>query len=152
MTDSLAISNNILRRAFNEGIEISPMKLQKLLYFLYARYLHVSQGEHLLSSRFEVWKYGPVLSEVYHYFSDYRAKPIKKYAQVDGEAFALNEIRNPLFKEALDTTWDKWKSYSAQQLSAITHFADSAWDKADKRGDRFLNDNEVRTDGEVFFE
>ena len=152
MNDSLAISNNILRKAFNEGIEVSPMKLQKLLYFLYARYLHVSNGEHLLTSRFEVWMYGPVLAEVYHHFSEYGAKHIREYAVVNDEAFALNEGKNPLFKETLDEVWGRFKDYSGQHLSALTHFEDSAWDKAHKRRDRFLNDDEVKSDGVFFFE
>lgn len=28
------VANNILERAFKEGIEVTPMKLQKILYFL----------------------------------------------------------------------------------------------------------------------
>jgi len=151
MTDSLAISNNILRRAFSDGINVNPMKLQKLLYFLYARYLHKSHGDHLLTRRFEVWMYGPVLAEVHHHFSGYGARPIREYAVVNGEAFGLNESKNPLFKEVLEEVWGRFKGYSGQQLAALTLVTDSAWDKAHKRRSRFLSDNEVRADGETFF-
>ena len=151
LSDSLAISNNILRRAFNEGVEMSPMKLQKLLYFLYARYLHISDGDHLFSSRFEVWKYGPVLQEVYRYFKNYSADPILEYAEMDSEVYVISETVNPVFKRALDEVWQRFKGFSGQHLSAITHLEHAAWFKADQRGDKFLTDEEIRLDGDVFF-
>jgi uncharacterized phage-associated protein len=59
--------------------EISPIKLQKALYFLYAYHGGVyftqeSEGEAegvkepktLFEASFEAWKYGPVIREVYH--------------------------------------------------------------------------------------
>ena len=61
MVTALNISNNLLQRAFTDKISISPMKLQKLLYFTYKHYLKSTNGIPLFAERFEVWKYGPVL-------------------------------------------------------------------------------------------
>ncbi|MCL2854470.1 MAG: Panacea domain-containing protein [Defluviitaleaceae bacterium] len=146
MSDSLAISNNILRLAFRDNIEVTPMKLQKLLYLLYARYLHLG-NEPLFSSRFEVWKYGPVLRDIYNHFKDFGARPINGYAEIDGKALVLDESVNDLFKEALELTWDRFKDFSGQQLSALTHLQGTAWHIANGRGDRFLRDEEVVLDG-----
>ena len=52
--DPLIISNNILSIAYKENIKITPMKLQKLLYFVYRDYLKET-NEPLFSERLEVW-------------------------------------------------------------------------------------------------
>ena len=148
---SLIVSNNILRRAFEEGIKVSPMKLQKLLYLLYARYLYETKGIPLFSSRFEVWQYGPVLPEIYFHFREFKAEPIDKYALVGNETLAVKE-NNEVFKKAIDLVWKRYKYKTENSLSELTHKQDTAWYKADSRNERFLLDDEIIEDGEFFFE
>lgn len=50
------VCNNILRRSLSEGIPVSPMKLQRLLYFVACAY-QKRTGSPLLNERFEVWRY-----------------------------------------------------------------------------------------------
>jgi len=38
MVTALNVANNILGRAFDERNKISPMKLQKMIYFTYKRF------------------------------------------------------------------------------------------------------------------
>lgn len=52
------VANSILRRAFGTDEHVTPMKLQKLLFFvtcLYQRYT----GRRLLTESFQPWQYGP---------------------------------------------------------------------------------------------
>lgn len=144
--DPLIISNNILNLANKDGIPITPMKLQKLLYFLYREYLKKT-NEPLFSERFETWKYGPVISSVYSEFCHYRDKPIKEfYKDNKGASYKLNEERNPEFKEVLLLVWDKYKCYNGIDLSKITHREGSAWYKAWNNNFSYLDDKDIITE------
>ena len=70
MITALDVANTFLARAKKEKIDISPMKLQKLIYILYKNYLKETKKK-LFSDKFEVWKYGPVISEVYQALTGY---------------------------------------------------------------------------------
>ena len=152
MVTSLSAANNILYRAQKEGVSMTPMKLQKMLYLLYARYLYES-GDPLFSGRFEVWKYGPVEPLVYDHFKNFGAAPIDEYANADNEGFLMiNEDKSPLFKRCLDTVWRLYGNEMAWQLVNLTHQEGTAWHKADQRDERFMEDNEIKEDGRVLFE
>ena len=75
MVSALNVGNSILQRGFKENIDITPMKLQKLIYLVYKRY-YQETGKALFSERFEVWKYGPVLTSVYDEFKKYKSNAI----------------------------------------------------------------------------
>ena len=64
------VANNFLTRGRKDDIDISPLKLQKLIYFLYKDYLKRT-GELLFTERFETWKRGPVIPSIYVEFSAY---------------------------------------------------------------------------------
>lgn len=70
MVSVQAFANTVLKKSFEELIQVSPMKLQKLLYFIYADYLKKTK-EPLLSEKFQVWQYGPVLSSAYYEFKSW---------------------------------------------------------------------------------
>ena len=57
MVSALNVGNNILKRGFSENIDITPMKLQKLIYLVYKKYYQDTKKV-LFSEPFEVWKYG----------------------------------------------------------------------------------------------
>lgn len=141
--DPLIVSNNLLNLAYKENIPITPMKLQKLLYFVYREYLKRTH-EPLFSERFEAWKYGPVISSVYDEFSHYKDRPIKEfYKDCNGNSYKLNETKNRMFGEALLSVWDKYKRYNGIELSKITHRNGSAWYKAWNKRMRYLNDEDI---------
>lgn len=142
-TSPLIVSNNILELAFREGIPVTPMKLQKLLYFLYREYLKKTK-EPLFSERFEAWKYGPVLPSVYSQFSSYRDKKIDKYYEdSNGKSYKIRENVNDDFYEVLFNVWCKYKMYDGIALSNITHREGSAWRKAWLQGDSYLHDGDI---------
>ena len=124
------ISNNILKRAFAEDIEVSPMKLQKLLYFVASEYAKAS-GKPLLNENFRAWRYGPVVRSVYDEFRSFGGSPIRAYAKdAAGKAYSIDEARAPHLEVALKRVWDHAARFSAVELSRITHADDSAWHRA----------------------
>lgn len=96
------VANSILRRAFGTGEHVTPMKLQKLLFFvtcLYQRYT----GRRLLTESFQPWQYGPVCRSVYDEFKGFGGKPINRYAQdALGKVTAVDESSSPSLRKALN--------------------------------------------------
>ncbi len=124
---ALVLSNNILRRGKREKIDISPMKLQKLLYYVCVMYAKKT-GELPISERFEVWQSGPVLASVNSAFEPFGAKPITNYCpNAKREAKVVNEERNPIIRSCLDYVWRKMKGYSAIDLAECSRQKGSGW-------------------------
>ena len=97
----LSVANNILYLSSNENIPITPMKLQKLLYFLYRDYL-IKTNNFLFSNRFEAWKYGSALSIIHDTFGHYKDYNITKYYKSnDRKFYRINEKTNPIFSQTL---------------------------------------------------
>ena len=138
--------NNILKRAFEEDIQVTPMKLQKLLYFSACEYIRLT-GEDLFSERFSVWQYGPVLPSVYYEFQSFHANAITEYAKdANGNSYAYNEALSPNFKRSFDIVWNAFKTMSGVELSKITHTDGSAWDKAFRAGVTEIRSDDMKGD------
>lgn len=142
----IMIANNILSRAFAEKSYMSPMKLQKILYFVAAEYQKETQRP-LLAEPFSTWAYGPVVRSVYDEFRTFSKNDIDCYGRdARGNVFIINEAEDPHLKRALDRVWDKAKRYGAVTLSEITHLQDSAWYKAYQNNQAFLDPDDITAD------
>ena len=51
--------------------DLTPLKLQKILYYVQANYLATHNGVALFDDSIEKWQYGPVVPSVYHEFKDF---------------------------------------------------------------------------------
>lgn len=140
-----ALANTVLKKAFEESINITPMKLQKLLYFIYRDYLQNTNNP-LFKEDFLVWKYGPVLSSVYYEFNSFGANPINRFARdAKGKVFWANNSDKQLTK-SINTVWNKYKGLSGIELSQITHKPGSAWYKAYQQRNTTLKDEDIKND------
>lgn len=149
--DPSMISNNILRRAFDEGVPVTPMKLQKILYFAASQYAKRSGGQVLLAEQFQPWKFGPVLQSVYGEFKTYGGQQIRRYAKdAEGRAFVIDEDSNPDLATTLDEVWAATRGLSAFNLSQITHKRDSAWWDAWQQDERYIDDEDLKHDSTYF--
>lgn len=137
------VANTILFRAKSEGVAVSPMKLQKLVYFLYAEYLYDEQ-DHLFAERFEAWKYGPVLDDVYQAFKEYGANRIKKYMpDANGLLQVIDTDSDLQFKLCFDKVWYTYAAKTGIELSKMTHQPLSAWYAAVSNRRTFLQDQDI---------
>ncbi|MFU2204257.1 Panacea domain-containing protein [Streptococcus hyovaginalis] len=151
MITALDVANTFLDRAKKEKIDISPMKLQKLIYILYKVYLQ-KNGFRLFEERFEVWQYGPVVSSVYQVFKKFRSNRITEYyLNADGTYNTVRFHNNIRFDNAFEFVWEKYKQLDGVYLSQLTHQPDTAWSKADQRGDMYLDDQEIHEEEEYQF-
>lgn len=141
------IANNILMRSFRDKHYISPMKLQKMLYFAVSEYAKRTGGGRLIDEPFCTWKYGPVLRSVYDEFSCYGADEIKSYAKdAKGVDTGIDETTDPLLGAVLDDVWSRTRHVSAWDLSVLTHQEGSAWDKANTARSPYLVARDVWED------
>lgn len=144
--DTAQVCNNILTRAFNDDIPVSPMKLQKVLYFVASEYAKQT-GKPLLGEPFQQWDYGPVVRSVYSEFKPFSGQRISRYAKdALGKAYAVDETANPKLRGVLNRVWNATKGKGAVELSRITHEENSAWWKAYQAGKRYIDDDDIRDD------
>lgn len=109
MVTALNIANAILYKGFNEGVDLTPMKLQRLLYLTYKEF-YKRTNTLLFDEKFEVWKYGPVVRSVNAAFKKYGSNCIKDYyREYNGTVLKASEDKNPTFKSILTYIWDKYK-------------------------------------------
>ena len=142
------VANTILMLAFDEHISVTPMKLQKLMYFVYKKYLQ-DTGEKLFSEPFEAWKYGPVLPSVYYEFSSYQASSIRKFARTaNGDVEVIDLEYDSPVTDAIIQTWAKFKNYTGIELSKLTHKENTAWREAIDSECQTLEDEDIKNEQE----
>lgn len=144
--DPKLIANSILRRAFAERINVTPMKLQKLMFFTACLYQRHTRRR-LLTESFQPWKSGPACGAVYGEFASFDGNPIAEYAKdAIGDAYAADERSSPELKQAIDTVWDHMKHLPAVTLARITVLPESAWSKAVERKNCFISNADMAED------
>ncbi|MFM0614545.1 DUF4065 domain-containing protein [Paraburkholderia nemoris] len=131
---AMAVANAFIKRAKEGRLQnLSPMKLQKLLYYAHSWNLAL-KDKPLLDDFFARWTYGPVIPSLYHEFKEYGASDILDYGghivEEDGELVR----KRPIVGKRDEATWalidriiEVYGGYSGAQLSSMTHSKDSAW-------------------------
>ena len=99
---------------------ITPLKLQKLLYYTKAWVL--VSGDLNVDGHFKAWKNGPVNSNIYHQFKGYVGQPIPKH-----EAGPISADKKTL----IDFILESHAHFDAITLSSMTQQEDP-WKKAEK--------------------
>lgn len=100
-----------------ELTEITPLALQKLLYFAQGLYM-ASYGKPLFSDDCEAWVHGPVYPDVYQQYKKYGYNPIEEetICFCDGSLdLSLQE------QDILDLVIKSFGIYSGKTLECITH-------------------------------
>lgn len=129
-----SIANYFLSLAEKKNQTLSPMKLQKLVYFAHGWHLALT-GKPLIDEMVEAWSYGPVIPSLYQEFKHFGSGSItsqaKDYRFIDGKIqFETPEIpiNDPVIP-LLDRIWDIYGKFTAIQLSNLTHEKGTPWDK-----------------------
>ena len=145
MITALNVANTFLARAKQDNVDVTPMKLQKLIYIFYKEYLKKT-NEKLFEEKFEVWKYGPVLSDVHYAFQKYRANAVDDFYYDDNKRKNYTTVKlipGTAFYSVFNAVWNKYSHYSGTFLSNLTYQDGTAWSKADRRNDSYLEDREI---------
>jgi len=134
---SIAIANEVIKRAKTRKVTITHLKLQKLVYFAHALHLALEKKP-LIRDEVQAWKYGPVIPELFrscaHYgkqeINDYIASTLIKtgegptdYDHVPSFIDNNDEFSN----KVLDAIIESYGSKTAAELSNMAHSKNSAW-------------------------
>ncbi|MDW4411631.1 DUF4065 domain-containing protein [Staphylococcus saprophyticus] len=106
----------------NAEFEKSELKLQKLMYFAQREAIAIT-GEPLFENQFEGWQYGPVLTELRHFFEEDQSKSV----------INLDETS----KYIIDNTVTRYGKYEPWYIANLSH-KETSW-KNSRKG---LSDNE----------
>ena len=115
----------------DEPDALSHLRLQKLLYYVQSWHL-AAFGKPMFEDRVEAWRDGPVVTSVWPHFKQFGYAaiiPTEKHA-----AAGLSRYEQMF----VDAIWDKYKVFSATQLSKMTH-RETPWQIA--RGDLPANES-----------
>lgn len=141
-----AVANYILDLGQRNGVEISPMKLQKLIYFSHGWHLAVTDKP-LIDEQIEAWQYGPVVPTLFHDLKKYGnqsiSEPIMEYRNLNTESVKewAFEVVEPsmdqggtseeleMAKAVIDKSWEEYGKLSAVRLSNMSHEVGGPWDK-----------------------
>lgn len=151
MVDILALSKYTILRLLQNGNSISPLKLQKILYYLQAWFLVYFNKELLFVDQPEAWVNGPVYRRVY---DAYKRKGI--YSQFSLADVGATEDDAQAILAGLhgsmslsDDQWNlieavitRYGSMSQDQLVFLTH-SQAPWNEARKGVPPFVYSNEV---------
>ena len=136
------VCNEIINRSIQENIDLTPLKLQKIIYFIYGYGLQRT-NELLFSADFYAWKYGPVCEPIYQEFKSFGEERITRYSQdAKGLSYFPNweAPSNNNLLLCLNEVWNKYKNYSGFSLVKLTHQETSAWCKANTN-DKIADEN-----------
>jgi uncharacterized phage-associated protein len=143
-----AIANYFLDRAGEDGKQLTPMHIQKLVYYAHAWHLAVDvSGRPLIDEPLEAWNYGPVIRSLYREFKDFGDAPITRRAmEIDPNTLDLvapsvdSEIHSgldpDLVNQLLNRVWQIYKDYTAIQLSNSSHEHGEPWRQIWERHNR----------------
>ena len=145
MVSANSLANTLLKKSFEENINITPMKLQKLIYFIYKRHLK-NFNEKLFEEAFLVWRYGPVLASVYDEFKSFGSERITRFAKdANQNVYVINESATDIM-ESINEIWESYKNYDGVSLSIMTHQPGTAWSKAVNSHLNILCDEDIKNE------
>ncbi len=139
-----AVANKFIDIAQEKNCtDLSPMKLQKLIYFAHGWALVVFGGGGLIEEDIQAWPYGPVIQSIYHEFKIFGNERIGKKAEEafygGGYALGFSEPEiDPDDQEAnnlINRIWEVYGSFTPIQLSNMTHDPGTPWDQILKQHD-----------------
>lgn len=134
-----AVANFFLSKGLEEGVDITHLKLQKLVYYAYAWWAG-NYDNYLFVDEIEAWPHGPVVRELYIEFHDAGREPIRRLAQHYDYTTREGSIPKVPADDApkLMSIWNAYKKLSGIQLSNMTHMAGEPWDEVRKAQDLSL--------------
>jgi len=110
---------------------ITPMKIQKLVYFSHGWNLAIT-GNPLISEPVQAWRFGPVIPSLYRECKEFGSEPIKeKLCDIEMQGTLIKWVAPTVTEEKdlalLQRVWSIYGKYTAIQLSNMTHQEGSPW-------------------------
>ena len=131
--DIKGFANQILDWADEIGSKISPMKLQKLVYYCHSDFL-ITFEKPLIAQEFEAWEFGPVEPSLYREFKHYGSEPIVSRAcRFDPVTAKTSVALSPtleMYSGVIRDSFDCYVRLTAGTLSTLSHIEQGPWHEA----------------------
>jgi len=164
--DALDLANYIVDKQINEGNYTNTISLQKVLYFVNARFMQLNNSPNsIFDNQIQKWKYGPVVPEVYQTYKlfgpmEITSIPASQAFFWDEEEF-LDELYNEhgVEKNIIDEWINEFIDRDRFELVDLTH-EHHIWKKdSDSIREGYLNIsydnnelfNEIKSNPDRFF-
>lgn len=143
-----SVSDKMLRViacVFEKLEEVTPLMLQKLLYFIQGIYSAL-YGKPIFVEDCRAWIHGPVYPEVYELFRDFKYNPIDdaRFALLKGTEDTLTKDE----KRAIDLVVNTFGMYGGKVLEKITH-NEEPWREARRGYGGGIPSNELLTKEQI---
>lgn len=130
--DGRAVANYVLDHIERSGGAVTPLALQKIVYFCHVWSL-IELRRPLIRHSFEAWEHGPVLQYLYREFKRFGANPIRGRAQrLNPQSGASEQVPYAFDYETvelLNRVVDFYGRLPASNLVELTHAPDGPWHK-----------------------
>lgn len=119
---ALELSKYIISKCINDKDPITNLQLQKILYYIQYDFLS-NRNEPIFSDDIEAWAFGPVIPNVYYYFSvfgsDFIDAKFENYQEI---------IDNESIRNIIDSIVEKKRKLNPWDMVEDTHKKGKAWD------------------------
>lgn len=128
---AVSVANSIIKLTKEKGInDLSPMKLQILMYFTQFFYLKNFEKT-LIDDNFNRWRSCPVIPSLYYQLRSYQSRSVNQYIQ---QLIENNEVVVYMIADEDYISWalidkviNKYGYLDSFSLSALTHRDNSSW-------------------------
>lgn len=144
---AVAVANAFIQRALNGDIpELTPMKLQKLMFYAQSWSLKIYDAP-IFDDFFAKWRYGPVIPSLYHKVKMYGANNITSmivdFKIEGGNLFSIQPTvpdSDIKINALVDKIAEVYGELRGTQLSFLTHQPGTAWYRTEKDSSVITND------------
>ncbi|HUC89446.1 MAG TPA: type II toxin-antitoxin system antitoxin SocA domain-containing protein [Patescibacteria group bacterium] len=139
--NAIQISERIITLARGDekiAPELSPLKIQKLLFYTQAWYA-ANKDDRLFEDDIYAWPLGPVVEDVYHHYKSYGAQDLAK------EESLTITCNDDSFDEDIKSVLAVYGGMSAYELVARTH-KEEVWRKYKGASNKLIPFEEIRSD------
>lgn len=155
--DVYDVSNYIVNYSIDQNKPVTPLKLQKLLYYVQAEFL-VKVSRPAFAAEISSWAYGPVVESEYHRFKVYASREITTKIDVKNPDFRLilvdPKLGGPEFKSPeevlsaddrrrIEKVVTSYFDYSAMAMVSKTH-NETPWLEARKSPQEVIEQEEIK--------
>ncbi|MCY4576044.1 MAG: DUF4065 domain-containing protein [Chloroflexi bacterium] len=135
MYDARQIANEFIQRGLDDQRPLSPLHIQKLVYFAHARHLALHK-EPLIFQEFRAWQYGPVVRDLYDDLKSYGKRRVTQTIPLADERQAQIEDHG-----TIDWSYRSFGHLDTFLVVSLTHEPKGPWERARKSGKAISNDS-----------
>ncbi|MFT4967597.1 MAG: putative phage-associated protein [Candidatus Deianiraeaceae bacterium] len=122
------VANYFIEQARRQGVELTKIKLMKLVYISYAWYLYFTDQD-LFDEKIEAWEYGPVIPAIRDKINEnIEGNIIQDYIDGEDTKIPKEDFQTDEFlRITVNCIWDLYKNTTPFKLVGILHEEGSAW-------------------------